>query len=164
MQSHFPPYISNILGRNVFHEMVLKNIIPSNEAIIFIAEPDMPKEDINYYQKILSKYFDNHILSLFWDLEKDFGNYKIISDNEAKRILDFILKHKKFVVTCAVGHSRSAGVAKAISVIKEFDGDILKAMTDKNSNAYKIENSQEFSPNKTVVNKILNIYNQKMHS
>ena len=123
-------------------------------VVISILNPnDEPISDI-----ILGR-FKQHLSVQFHDLEEDFGNLKIISDETALSIRDFILKNKKerFIVHCLVGQSRSAGVAKAIECLCLFDGDVYTYKTSYQSFTQK----PGFFPNNTVFDKILGVFNEK---
>ena len=90
----------------------------------------------------------------FWDVEHDIGNYKILTNEQGKTIREFIEKHKdkKFMIHCAAGVSRSAGVGCAVECIVNFDG----SKYDYQTGSSDIKSHSRYSPNYTVFNKIIN--------
>jgi predicted protein tyrosine phosphatase len=79
-----------------------------------------------------------------------------INNEEAKIILDFILKHKNdnFLIHCEKGQSRSAGVGLAIECILKFNGNKKEFALEPSM----ILNHHRYEPNMLVYNKILEEY------
>ena len=75
--------------------------------------------DIDNNEEKFDKSIDNFLQVKMWDIEEDlFENgelkYEKPNDNELKKIVDFINKHKDksvFIVHCSAGISRSGAVA-----------------------------------------------------
>jgi len=118
--------------------------IEDNEiSLISITDPKSKKIDDTIYSN-----FKNVLVCNFWDIEENFGNYKVISDKQAKKIFKFINKNinDSFLIHCEAGVSRSAAIALAIEYIYENgDIDILKSGIFKH---------YRYSPNKFVFDKI----------
>lgn len=127
---------------NVYKEL------PSNLAIISILDPKIEAFDLD----ILGK-FDKFSTFHFHDVEEDFCDFKVISDEIATRLRNFILdnKDKQFLVHCMAGQSRSAGVAKAIECLCFFDGDVFAYKTSFNSDIGK---NKRYFPNLAVFDKV----------
>lgn len=149
------------LSNNLFHAVYGKmdylkdyndNTIPNKEniALISIHDPDrMVHPDIK-----LEGFADVKQIQ-FWDIEESFGNYKTISDEQGKELRDFINKNKdrRFIVHCAAGQSRSAGVACAIECIANFNGVDYHYKTGSSD----VKAHERYSPNYTVYDKIIKI-------
>ena len=93
------------------------HIVNEPHAIISISSPDSPKPTIPINAKC------NDILYLwFWDRIIPKGQEpRIVNQEDAKKIVDFYLKHKGvpyIVCHCDYGISRSAGCAVALSMIE----------------------------------------------
>ena len=126
-----------------------KKLNEENNAIV-IVEPNMDKNEKEKLYTLVKNYFKNFIMVSFWDIEVPISNYNIISESTAIFLAKFIENAQgDFIVSCAAGMSRSAGVAKAISVIKEHNGKFNK-----------IQNNKQFFPNKSVEEKIIQAFNK----
>jgi len=100
----------------------------------------------------------------FWDIdfEEEIGNYKPISNEEARKIAKFIKKYasdvknqkKKFLIHCSAGISRSAGTAIAIHCILDYNSNKDKF----SKNNCKIISHSRYMPNKQVFEKIIKQY------
>ena len=150
--------IEAIISRNEMRCAIYQNIIDKqNLVLISIGEPGR-EDTILTYEYI--KDFKDSLSIAFWDIEEDFGDYKIITDEQAKEIQDFIIKNKdnKFIINCQAGKSRSAAVGKAIECIKFFGiGEEAKYnyLTSFNS---EISAHSRYCPNLTVFHKIVKEY------
>lgn len=144
-----------IISIDEFREINYKNQLnKSNLVLISIGNPGeshttLDKNTILDYKDILQIEF--------WDLEEDFGNYKILSDEQGKILQDFIIKNKdeQFIIHCSAGISRSAGVGKAVECIKYFgigEESKYQYLTGFNS---EISKHKRYSPNLTVFDKII---------
>lgn len=91
--------------------------------------------DIDNNEQKFDKSIDNFLQVKMWDIEEDLfenGNlkYEKPSDNELKKIVDFIIKHKDksvFMVHCSAGISRSGAVVTFIreKFLSEVDKEIF---------------------------------------
>ena len=135
-----------------------------NLVLISIGDPGD-----GYKYSILSKEevqgFKDCLQIEFWDIEEDFGDYKIITDDQAKTIQDFILKNlqkdteTRFIVNCKAGISRSAAVAKAIEQLKFFGIGEEAKYNYKTCFDSEISKHSRYCPNLTVFDKIVKDYN-----
>ena len=116
--------------------------------LCFITISDINRDNINH-----SNHFANTLELKFWDIEEDIGNYKIITDEQAKQIYDFIVKNKdkEFLINCEAGVSRSAGVGLAIEYLLR-DKDLYEKWEHFPS---KVLQHWRYQPNMTVFNKII---------
>ena len=149
--------IEAIISREEIQCAIAQNVLDKeNLVLISISEPGE-----HYKYSILSKEevqgFKDVLQIEFWDIEEDFGDYKIITDEQAKIIQNFILvnlqkdSETRFIVHCKAGKSRSAAVGLAIDYItrdkylqpkfEHFTSDILK--------------HARYTPNMTVFLKII---------
>ena len=136
-----------------------------NLVLISIGEPGD-----GYKYSILSKEevqgFKDCLQIEFWDIEEDFGDYKIITDDQAKTIQDFILKNlqkdteTRFIVHCKAGISRSAAVAKAVEQLKFFGIEEEAKYNYKTCFDSEISKHSRYCPNLTVFDKIVADYSQ----
>lgn len=136
-----------------------------NLVLISIGEPGD-----GYKYSILSKEevqgFKDCLQIEFWDIEEDFGDYKIITDDQAKTIQDFILKNlqkdteTRFIVHCKAGISRSAAVSKAIEQLKFFGIGEEAKYNYKTCFDSEISKHSRYCPNLTVFDKIVADYSQ----
>ena len=138
--------VIGVISRKQFLEVHQE--LPSNLAIISILDPKIEPFDID----ILGK-FDRFGTFHFDDVEEDFCNYRLISDEVAERLRNFILdnKDRQFLVHCMAGQSRSAGVAKAIECLCFFDGDVFAYRTSFDSDIGK---NKRYFPNLAVFDKV----------
>jgi predicted protein tyrosine phosphatase len=135
-----------IVGINEIKDIEVED--KDNSVLISITEPGSKFID----DSIKQNYYDTLEVQ-FWDITKSHDNYKIISDEIAKKIRRFILNNRecRFAVHCSAGISRSAGVASAIECLLDFDGDVY---------AYQLHGSDirrywRYHPNHTVFLKVV---------
>ena len=155
--------IEAIISRNEMRCAIYQNIIDKqNLVLISIGEPT---EKSGYSQDIkLSdeevKDFKDSLRVAFWDIEEDFGDYKIITDEQAKEIQDFIIKNKenKFIINCQAGKSRSAAVGKAIEQLIFFGIGEEAKYNYKTCFNSEISAHSRYCPNLTVFDKIVKEY------
>jgi predicted protein tyrosine phosphatase len=136
-----------------------------NLVLISIGEPGD-----SYRHSILSKEqvqgFKDCLQIEFWDIEEDFGEYKIITDTQAKTIQNFILVNlqrdadTRFIVNCKAGKSRSAAVARSIECLKFFGIGEEAKYNYKTCFESEIYQHSRYTPNLTVFDKIVKDYNQ----
>lgn len=121
-----------------------------NTVIISITTPN----DSILSENILNQFKDSLSIQ-FYDITHNEANIKIISDEIAKKIKNFIIKHKNdnFIVHCDAGQSRSAAVGLAIYYIIVFNENRYEFQISKNP----IKEHPRYSPNWTVFNKIAEI-------
>lgn len=120
-------------------------------VLISITEPDNtqyvsddPTTTIGFHDVLESK---------FWDVEERIGNYNCLSDEQGTEIQEFILrnKDKRFLIHCKAGMSRSAGVAKAVECLINFDGDKYSYLTSQSA----LSGYERYCPNLTVFDKVV---------
>lgn len=136
---------------------LVKGIISRKELNIFYA--DFNKENVlisirDPKSKPLSiNHFSDTLMVDFWDIEEDIGSLKVINNEVARNIKDFILKHKNktFVINCEAGMSRSSGTAMAVECLLLFNGNINEYM----KNNSEIIDFPRYTPNMEVFNKIV---------
>ncbi len=156
--------IEAIISRNEMRCAIYQNIIDKqNLVLISIGEPtEKPggcSQDIKLSDEEVKDFKDSLRIE-FWDIEEDFGDYKIITDEQAKEIQDFIIKNidNKFIINCQAGKSRSAAVGRAIECIKFFGiGDEAKYNYKTSFNS-EISAHSRYCPNLTVFDKIVKEY------
>lgn len=143
LNSVFGNSIFAIIGRDETELIIDK--LPKDLAIITIADTNRESIDFSGFENVLSMKF--------LDLEEDFANYKVITDEQGKEIFDFIMnnKDKKFFVNCEAGISRSAGVGLAIEfLLRDFE-----FWENWSHFPSKVLSHQRYEPNMTVFNKII---------
>lgn len=115
---------------------------------VLISISDIDKEPVNL------NYFKDSLFVSFNDTEENIGEIKVIDNETAKIIKNFILKHKndKFVINCEAGISRSAAVGYAIECLLKFNGNKYDFAI---SNS-EIRNFHRYSPNMIVFDRIIN--------
>jgi predicted protein tyrosine phosphatase len=154
------PTIEGIISRKEIIELLKRDLINQKESLVLISISE-PGQNTQLTDSQVSGFKDS-IRVEFWDIEEDFGNYKTISPEVAKTIQDFIIKHKKerFLIHCAAGQSRSAGVGKAVECITKFGiGDEGK-YNYKTCFSSEIDNNRRYSPNLTVFDAIVQDFRQ----
>jgi len=111
------------------------------------------KPDRSFLDKNLTKQFKTVLELKFWDIEEDFGHYKTITKEQGKEIKDFIIKNKDFpfLIHCAAGISRSAGVGCAIECLLNYNGDNYSYQTGHSD----VKEHWRYSPNQTVFDSII---------
>jgi predicted protein tyrosine phosphatase len=153
--------IEAIISRNEIIQCIEQGVLDKeNLVLISISEPIVDGYEDESLTDTQIQGFKDSLMVKFWDIEEDFGNYKIISDEIAKRIQDFIVKNidNRFIIHCRAGQSRSAGVGKAVECLKFFGkGEEAKYnyLTSFNS---EISAHSRYSPNLTVFDKIVKDY------
>lgn len=141
-----------VLGRNEIIKYSKNNFkdinIDENTVLISITDPDQKILD----KKVLEKFKDSLSIQ-FWDLERNHGEYNVISKEQSKQIKEFILdnKNNNFVIHCEAGISRSAGVAMAVFMLIEFNGNKYNFSTSPNP----IRNHYRYHPNLKVFDMIV---------
>ena len=158
--------IEAVISRDEMQCAIHQGVIDKeNLVLISIGEPGD-----SYQYSILSKEqvqgFKDCLQIEFWDIEEDFGEYKIITDEQAKTIQNFILVNlqrdpdTRFIVNCKAGKSRSAAVGRAIECLKFFGIGEEAKYNYKTSFESEFYNYKRYSPNLTVFDKIVKDYNQ----
>ena len=149
--------IEAVISRDEMRCAIHQGILDKeNLVLISIGEPGefyklsiLTKEEVQGFRDVLQIEF--------WDVEEDFGNYKIITDEQAKTIQNFILVNlqkdpdTRFIVNCKAGKSRSAAIALAIDYITR-DKYLQPKMENFTSD---ILTHYRYTPNMTVFNKII---------
>lgn len=144
-----------VIGIEEFERMY--ESMPKNSVVISINEPQSKKNIKIFGDKSLSndilKNFDDYIKTFFLDIEEDFSNYQTISEEEAKKLAQFIIdnKNKQFIIHCAMGHSRSAAVAKAL---------LLWTRNQTLNDKTEIDEHMRYNPNKTVLRSVFYALNK----
>ena len=153
--------IEAIISRKEMIELIESDSLDKeNLILISISEPIQEWYEDESLTDEQVKGFKDNIRLKFWDIEEDFGNYKIISDDVAKELQDFIVKNidNRFIIHCRAGQSRSAGVGKAVECIKFFGvGDEAK-YNYQTSFSSEISAHSRYSPNLTVFDKVIQDY------
>ena len=155
--------IEAIISRAEMKCAISQNVLDTkNLVLITIGEPT-EKTDYSQERKLSDdevKNFKDVLMIEFWDIEEDFGDYKIITDEQGKKIQDFIIKNldNRFIINCQAGKSRSAAVGRAIECIKFFGvGDEAKYNYKTSFNS-EIDAHSRYCPNLTVFDKIVKDY------
>lgn len=126
-----------------------------NIALISIHNPDSL---IHPHSKI--EGFADVLQTQFWDIERSENHNGILkvplTHNQGTELREFILKNKdkKFIVHCAAGQSRSAGVACAIECLVNFNGSVY----DYQTGSSEIKDHIRYSPNYVVFDMIVKDY------
>lgn len=152
--------IECIISRDEMRRMIYNNEIQKDKfVLISIGEPgEIYKHTILRPDEIHG--FKDVLQIEFWDVLEDRENYKMITDEQGKIIQDFILKNinETFVIHCAAGISRSAGVGKAVECLKYFGAGDDAKYEYQTCFSSKIDEHKRYSPNLTVFNKIIKKY------
>ena len=138
-----------VFGKDEYLTLNKRNEIDKdNLVLISIHDPDQKIHSLTDVQG-----FDDVLQIQFWDLEESIANYEIITSEQGQEIREFILKNKnkRFLVHCAAGISRSAGVACAIECLVDFDGINYNYKTSNSD----VKSHWRYSPNWTVYDKII---------
>jgi len=119
-----------------------------NTVLISIHDPNRavhPPEKVKGWYDVLQIQF--------WDVEESIGGYHPLTHEQGQELKEFITKHKdkRFMIHCAAGVSRSAGVGCAVECIVNFDGDDYGYKTGKSD----IKSHERYSPNPTVYDRII---------
>lgn len=153
--------IEAIISRNEILQLLDENKINKNKlALISISEPFREGYEDEALNNQDVEGFADSIRVKFWDIEEDFGDYKIISNKIAKDLQDFILKNidKRFLIHCKAGQSRSAGVGKAVECIKFFGIGEKAKYNYQTGFSSEIDKHIRYFPNLTVFEKIVAEY------
>lgn len=159
--------IEAIISREEMQCAIHQDVIDKeNLVLISISEPVLAHYSDESLTDLDVQGFKDSLRVKFWDIEEDFGDYKIITDEQAKIIQNFILvnlrkdSETRFIVHCKAGKSRSAAVGRAIECIKFFGiGDEAKYSYKTCFNS-EISAHSRYTPNLTVFDKIVKDYNQ----
>ena len=153
--------VEAIISRDEMQCAIHQGILDKpNLVLISIGEPGEGYEYSILSPEEVSGFLD--VLQIeFWDIEKDFVDYKIITDEQAKIIQDFIIKNKdnRFIINCKAGKSRSAAVGRSIECIVNFGIGVEAKYLYKTSFNSGIQPPGRYSPNLTVFDKIVKDYN-----
>ena len=155
--------IEAIISRDEMQCAIYQGILDKdNLVLISISEPVQD----GYSDEKLSdeevQGFKDSLRVKFWDIEEDFCDYKIISDEVALEIQNFILKNieNRFIVHCRAGVSRSAAVGRAIECIKWFGIGEEAKYNYKTSFDSEISAHSRYSPNLTVFDAVVKDYTE----
>lgn len=146
--------IEAIISRTEIIEMIEFGYLDMKSLVLIsISEPS---DDDRLTDKQVED-FKESLRVEFWDIEDSFPGYPVISDEIAKTIQDFIMKHKdeKFIIHCRAGQSRSAGVGKAVECIKHFGIGEESKYNYQTGFKSGIDRHPRYSPNLTVFDKIV---------
>lgn len=150
--------IEAIISKNELIDLLERDLIKKHKfVLISISEPSENRWKDDTLSDTHVDGFKDSLRVKFWDIEEDISNYKVIPDDVAKEIQDFIIRHKDdtFIVHCKAGQSRSAGVGKAIECITNFGvGDESKYLYQTGFSS-EIDKNARYSPNLTVFDKIV---------
>ncbi|RMD61790.1 hypothetical protein D6833_07755 [Candidatus Parcubacteria bacterium] len=148
--------ILGIIGRREFEHFVrLCDEDLSNVALIAALDPDdeFTMNCIPHNDEVV-KRFGSVLQIAFWDIAgDDVGRYKGITPEQGKTIASFIAANqdKQFIVHCAAGVSRSAGIAKAIECIVEHGGSRF----DYALAGSEIDRHPRYTPNMRVFDSVM---------
>lgn len=155
------PTIEAIISREEMQCAIHQGVLDKeNLVIISISEPIQEGYDDEKLSDEEVQGFKDSLRIKFWDIEEDFCDYKIISDEVALEIQNFILKNleSRFIVHCRAGVSRSAAVGRAIECIKFFGIGEEAKYNYKTSFDSEISAHSRYSPNLTVFDAIVKDY------
>lgn len=137
-----------------------------NLVLISISEPIQEGYDDEQLSDEEVQGFKDSLRVKFWDIEEDFCDYKIISDEVALEIQKFILVNlekdpdTRFIVHCRAGISRSAAIGLAIEQLKFFGAGDESKYKYKTSFDSEISKHSRYYPNLTVFDAVVKDYNQ----
>lgn len=124
----------------------------SDEVIISIRTPGDKKAEFDSNNKTIKDILYLEFYDISYNSQEIFKGYEPMSDEDAIKIKDFVLKWKDKVDTiwvhCDAGISRSAGVAAGI----------LESLGEDNSYIF---DSKMYFPNLLCYSKILNVFKSK---
>ena len=152
------PTIEAIISRKEIIELIDNNQLDKeNLVLISISEPVQEGYEDEALADSQVQGFKDSLRVKFWDIEEDFGNYKVIPDETAKELQDFILKNleNRFIVHCRAGQSRSAGVGRAVECLKFFGVGEEAKYNYKTSFNSEIQAHSRYSPNLVVFDKVV---------
>jgi predicted protein tyrosine phosphatase len=135
-----------IVGKNEIEHVQVED--KENSVLISITEPGT-----DYIDESIRQQYSECLNVQFWDITKDNGSDKIISDEISRTIRRFIFnnKDKRFAVHCSAGISRSAGAASALECLLDFDGNVYEYQT----HGSDIRKYWRYHPNRTVFLKVV---------
>lgn len=142
------PRIVGVVSKKEF-EVMSNSVDGQGIVVISIIDPEnatpVPADLLSHYDDVLQMQF--------WDLEEPIGRFKIINEEEAKIIFDFINKNKdkRFFIHCMAGMSRSAGVARAVECICDFDSDVYFYSTSSSP----VKDHPRYTANMVIFDKIM---------
>lgn len=158
--------IEAIISRDEMQCAIHQNVLDKeNLVLISIGEPG---ENYKYSRLTADEVagFRDVLQIEFWDIEEDFGDYKIITDEQGKEIQDFIVKNLKsdpetrFILHCKAGKSRSAAVGRAIEQLKFYGIGEEAKYNYKTSFNSEISAHSRYCANFTVFDKVVADYNE----
>ena len=159
--------IEAIISRDEMQCAIYQGILDKdNLVLISISEPvqDGYSDEKLSDEEVLG--FKDSLRVKFWDIEEDFCDYRIIPDEVALEIQNFILKNlqkdpdTRFIVHCRAGVSRSAAVGRAIECIKWFGIGEEAKYNYKTSFDSEISAHSRYSPNLTVFDAVVKDYTE----
>lgn len=135
--------IDGIIGKDEYLELFNAGLLEKKNTVL-IALHD-PVHFVHPESKV--EGFVDVLQMQFWDVEDDIGRYKTLTDEQGTQLKEFILKHseRQFLIHCAAGHSRSAGVGCAV-------GTLLDNVSWEEND---IQKHTRYEPNLTVYRKII---------
>jgi len=152
------PFLQNdmfegIVGNNEFITLKQNGLFDLSAVLISIKDPN----DKPHSKELLD--FEDVLEIEFWDTEYLEGSYATLNESQAKTIAQFILKnkHKRFLIHCHAGMSRSAGVAKAVEFVKRFECNrYLQSTTNSVVDDFADQSGlTRYFPNFTIQQKII---------
>ena len=143
--------ILGIISNPEYLEVYNKDLIPDKANVTLIAIHDTDK---NPHPDFKVEGFHDVLQMNFWDTERDSDpKHPPITKEQGKEIKDFILKNKdtKFLIHCAAGMSRSAGVGMALECLLNCNGSPYEfSLSPSDVSAHP-----RYSPNLTVYDAIV---------
>lgn len=143
------PLIMGIISELEYLDYFNNDQIDKNGTVLIaIKDPGQYK-----HPEFKVQGFDDVLQVQFWDIEKDCDEYKCISPDTGKIIRDFIIKNKnkRFLIHCAAGISRSAGVGLAVECLIQNNGNKY----EKAISGSKITEHARYHPNLKVYDIII---------
>ncbi len=142
--------IVGIIGAEEYLGYYNRDEIENKEDIVLIAIHD---PDRSSHPDFKVEGFADVLQMHFWDIETSIEGYEAITLEQGKEIKEFIYqnKDKKFLIHCAAGISRSAGIGCAVECIVNYRGMNYEYKTGSSD----IRNHWRYSPNWTVYDKII---------
>lgn len=159
--------IEAIISRDEMQCAIYQDILDKeNLVLISISEPVQDGYNDERLSDEEVQGFKDSLRVKFWDIEEDFCDYKVISDEVAIEIQNFILVNlqkepdTRFIIHCRAGVSRSAAIGRAIECIKFFGIGEEAKYQYKTSFDSEISAHSRYSPNLTVFDAVVKDYNQ----
>ena len=140
---------TGIVSKQEYLELV--DIITNKKDTVLIS---IHNPDSDVHIDSLVDGWNDVIQIQFWDVEESIGDYEPITKEQGAILKEFIEKNKdkKFLIHCAAGSSRSAGVGMAVECIVMYDGNVY----DYSIGGGYITQNPIYSPNYTVYSTIVN--------